>query len=197
MKLYFMPGACSLSPHICLREAGADFTTERVGRDKKLPSGGSYLDKNPLGYVPAIELDDGTVLTEGPAIVQWIADQHPSSGLAPANGTIERAKFQSVLNFISTELHKGFSPLFYPNPDEVKASFRTLLQSRIAHIAPRLADGGYAFGTTFTAADAYLFTVLSWSPMVGVELPDVVTAYLARIATRPAVAAARAAEGLK
>lgn len=198
MKLYYSPGACSLSPHICLREAGAEFTLERVRSTKQLASdGSSYLDLNPLGYVPALVLPDGELLLEGPAIVQWIADTYPDARLAPANGTRDRYRFQSLLNFISTELHKGFSPLFAKLSDETKAYFRERLATRIGFIAPRLAANGFAFGEDFTAADAYLFTVLSWARLVQVELPESAAAYLLRLADRPSIDAAQRAEGLK
>ncbi len=197
MKLYFMPGACSLSPHICLREVGADVTLVRVPRDKQLADGTSYLAVNPLGYVPALELPDGSVLTEGPAILQWIADQHPDAALAPANGTPARYRFQSTLNFISTELHKGFSPLFGKLADDVKATFRATLTGRIEAFATRLGTDGFAFGDAFTAADAYLFTVLQWARLTQVVLPDAATAYLTRLAERPSIDAALRAEGIK
>lgn len=197
MKLYFMPGACSLSPHICLREVGAEVTLDRVRRsDRMTTSGLDYRTINPLGYVPALELPDGSVLTEGPAIVQWIADQHPAAKLAPENGTTPRYHFQSLLNFISTELHKSFTPLFADTPDDVKARFRQTILSRVAWLVPRL-ESGFVFGDHFTAADAYLFTVLSWARLTAVDLPDAATAYLARIAERPSVDAALRAEGLK
>lgn len=197
MKLYFMPGACSLSPHICLREVGAEVTLERVRRsDRMTTSGVDYRTINPLGYVPALELPDGSVLTEGPAIVQWIADQHPASRLAPPNGGVPRYQFQSLLNFISTELHKQFTPLFGDFADDVKAKFRATIGGRVAYLAPRL-EGGFVFGDSFTAADAYLFTVLSWARLTAVELPDVAQTYLAKLAERPSVDAALRAEGLK
>lgn len=196
MKLYYMPGACSLSPHICLREVGADVTLERVSRSKQLHSGGSFLDVNPLGYVPALELPDGSILTEGPAIVQWIADQHPAAKLAPENGTLDRYRFQSLLNLISTEIHKGFSPLFSSYADDVKATFRERLGTRIQYIATRLTSG-FVFGDHFTAADAYLFTVLSWARLTQVELPTAASDYLARLAERPSIDAALRAEGLR
>lgn len=196
MKLYFSPGTCSLAVHICLREAGAEFTLERVKRDKSLVSGGSYLAIQPLGYVPALGLADGTVLTEVTAILGWLADAYPEAHLAPPAGTLARAQFASTLGFIATEVHARFSPLFGGFAEDVKASFRERLSGRIAHLAPRLAGDGHVFGDGFSAADAYLFTVLSWARLVAVELPAEATAYLERLRARPTIVAAMTAEGL-
>jgi glutathione S-transferase len=199
MKLFYAPGACSLSPHIVLNEAGLSFDKVKVDTKSKAMPGGDYRSINPLGYVPALELDDGTVLTEGPAIVQYIADRVPDKKLAPANGTLERTKLQSWLNFISTELHKSFSPLFNAAmPQEAKQVFRERLATRFHHLDQHLADKDYLLGKAFSVADAYLFTVSNWAAHTGVDLSPFpsVLAYRKRVAARPAVAAAMQAEGL-
>ena len=201
MKLYFSPGACSLSPHIALREAGLPVELVKVDlRAKTLSDGSDFRTVNPKGYVPAIQLPDGSLLTEGPAIVQYIAEQAPQSGLAPAAGTIERYRLQETLNYISTELHKSFSPLFNPNaPEAWKAQVKTMLAARFDLLSARLEGQSYLFGEQFTVADGYLFTVLNWTRLVGIDLSawPVLTAFQQRVASRPAVQAALAAEGLK
>ena len=200
MKLYHKAGACSLSPHIVLREAGLAFELERVDlASKKTGSGGDYFGVNPKGYVPALALDDGQLLTEGPAIVQYLADLVPEKRLAPPAGTMERVRLQDWLNFIATELHKGFSPLYNPRaPEEWKSVARELLAKRIALVAERLTGRDYLMGDAFTVADAYLFTVLNWAAFAKVDLSPwpVLGAYQARVAARPAVRAALLAEGL-
>lgn len=200
MKLYYSPGACSLSPHIVLHEGGFDFRLERVDLQHAVTeTGADYKAINPNGYVPALQLDDGQVLTEGPAIVQYLADQVPEKRLAPPAGTMERYRLMEWLNFISTELHKGFGALFNPKlPDETKAVIKSQLVSRIEHANRLLTGKPYAMGDTFTVADAYLFTVLGWSKYVDLDLAPwpTLTAYLGRVAARPAVQAALAAEGL-
>ncbi len=200
MKLYHKAGACSLSPHIVLREAGLAFELERVDlASKKTGSGGDYFGVNPKGYVPALALDDGQLLTEGPAIVQYLADLVPEKRLAPPAGTMERVRLQEWLNFIATELHKGFSPLYNPRaPEEWKSVARELLAKRIALVAERLTGRDYLMGDAFTVADAYLFTVLNWAAFAKVDLSPwpVLGAYQARVAARPAVRAALLAEGL-
>ena len=199
MKLFYAPGACSLSPHIVLNEAGLKFDKVKVDTKSKAMEGGDYRSINPLGYVPALELDDGTILTEGPAIVQWIADKVPDKKLAPANGSLERTKLQSWLNFISTELHKGFSPLFNPSmPDAAKQFFRERLATRFQHLDKHLADNDYLMGKAFSVADAYLFTVSNWATHTGVDLSGFanVLAYRKRVGARAAVQAAMQAEGL-
>lgn len=200
MKLFFLPGACSLSPHIALREAGVAFDLVRVSRsDKKTAEGEDLFGINPLGLVPALRLDDGTVLTEGPAIVQYIADLNPAANLAPANGTIARYKLQETLNFLTAEIHKNFSPLFNPKaPDAYKTIAREQLATRFRILDERLAKSAYLMGDAFTVADGYLFTMLGWAPHAGVDLSGFPTlnAYRARIAERPAVIAAMTAEGL-
>jgi len=200
MKLYFSPGACSLSPHIVLLEAGLKFDKVKADtKSKIMDGGGDYRTVNPLGYVPALRLDDGTLLTEGPAIVQYIADKVPDKKLAPANGTLERTKLQSWLNFVSTELHKGFSPLFNPSmPEDAKKIFRERLATRFAFLDKHLAGNEYLMGKTFSVADAYLFVVSNWASRVDVDLSSYanVLAYRKRISARPAVQAALKAEGL-
>lgn len=200
MKLYYTPGACSLSPHIVVREAGLPIELIKTDiRAKKTEGGADYLKRNPLGYVPALELDDGSILTEGPAIVQYLADQVPETGLAPPAGTMDRYRLQSWLNFISTEIHKGFSPLFNPQmPEEAKTITRERLIQRFAHLESHLAGQAFLMGAKFTVADAYLFTVLGWTKPLKMDLtpyPNLV-AYMERIRARPAVTAAMKAEGL-
>jgi glutathione S-transferase len=200
MKLYFSPGACSLSPHIALLEAGLDFTLERVDvRAKQTASGRDFFTINPKGYVPALEMNDGAVLTEGPAIVQFIADLAPDRQLAPANGTLERYRLVEWLNFISTELHKSFSPLFRPtSTEDMKEAARAHLTNRLNWLAGQLEGRDYLMGSQFTVADAYLFTVLGWANFVQFDLAQwpVFAAYTQRVAARPAVQQALRAEGL-
>lgn len=200
MKLYYSPGACSLSPHIVLHEAGLAFTAELAStKTHQLKDGTDYYSINPLGYVPLLVLNDGTQLSEGPAIVQYIADQAPDKQLAPANGSMARYQLQSLLNFISTELHKGFSPLFNPaTPADYKPAVIEKLLSRMAWVDGQLAGKPYLMGDTFTVADAYLFTVTGWGAYVKVDLSGFanISAHRARMAARPAVQAALRAEGL-
>ncbi len=198
MKLYFSPGTCSLSPLITLSEAGLPFELERVAfATKTTKSGKDYRKINPKGFVPALELDDGRVLTEGPAIVQYLADLVPDKHLAPPPGSFERVRLQEWLNFISTELHKGYSPLFNKKiPDETKALFRETLATKLDFASQALSPSTFLLGDTFTVADAYLFTVLEWTKYVGLDLAtwSVLLGYVERIAARPSVQAARAAE---
>jgi glutathione S-transferase len=200
MKLYFSPGACSLSPHIVAREAGLPVTLVRVDtKGKKTITGDDYLSINGKGYVPLLELDDGTRLTEGPAIVQYLADRAPQKKLAPANGTIERYQLQEWLNFITSELHKQFSPLFDPSmPDDAKVKFRDKIAIRFDWIVAQLGDKPYLTGEDFTVADAYLFTVANWTKYTGIDLAGwpVLQAYMARVAARHDVQTALKAEGL-
>jgi glutathione S-transferase len=200
MKLYYSPGACSLSAHIALHEAGMTFAAVAAPtKTHLLPDGSDYYAINPLGYVPLLELDDGTRITEGPAIVQYIADQAPDKHLAPANGTLARTQLQSWLAFISSELHKGFSPLFNPaTPAEYKAMAIDKLMGRLAWVDGELADKHYLMGDSFSVADPYLFTVTNWAPMVKVDISSFanIAAFRARMATRPGVQAAMRAEGL-
>ena len=200
MKLYYSPGACSLSPHIALHESGLKF--EHVlapTKTHQLEDGTDYYSINPLGYVPLLELDDGTRLTEGPAIVQYIADQVPAQGLAPANGTVARAQLQSWLNFISTELHQAFSPLFNAaTPADYKVIAIDKLMSRLKWVDKQLAGKQYLMGESFSVADPYLFTVTNWAPRVGVDISGFanLVAFRERVAARPAVQAAMKEEGL-
>lgn len=200
MKLYYSPGACSLSPHIVLHEAGLPFQAVLAStKTHKLADGTDYYTINPKGYVPLLELDNGERLSEGPVIVQYIADQAPASGLAPAAGTMARYRVQEWLNFITSELHKGFSPLFNPAmPEEAKALSRAKLGDRLRWVDEQLEGKSYLMGETFTVADAYLFTVAGWGKYVGVDISglDRLGAYLGRVAARPAVQAALKAEGL-
>ena len=200
MKLYYMPGACSLSPHIALREAGFDFELVKVdGKTKKTATGADFTAVNGKGYVPALELDNGKVLTEAAAIVQYIADKKPDAKLAPANGTDERYALQEWLTFISSEVHKGTSPLFYPQtPEAWKPVVIEKLKGRYDYLAKHLEKNPYLLGASFSVADAYLFTVLNWTNFVGIDLGPwpALKAYQERIAARPAVQAALKAEGL-
>jgi glutathione S-transferase len=200
MKLYFSPGACSLSPHIVLREAGLNFELEQVNlQTKKTKSGGDFLQVNPKGQVPVLQLDSGEILTEGPAIVQYIADQKPESGLAPANGTLPRYHVQEWLNFITSELHKGFTPLFKPNtPADYIPVAKENLALRFGFLDQKLAGKQYLTGDKFTVPDAYCFTVVSWSKYKEIDLarwPNL-KSYIDRVAARPKVQEAMKAEGL-
>ena len=200
MKLYFSPGACSLSPHIVSREAGIPLEYEQVdNREKKTKSGVDFWSINPKGYVPVLEIDNGQRLTEGPAIVQYLADQKPASGLMPAAGTLDRYRVQEWLNFVTSELHKSYGPIFRPTtPDEYKKISKENLGKRFDWLDKQLAGKQYLMGDTFTVADAYLFTVLRWSPRVEIDLakwPNV-KAYVDRVAARPKVQEALKAEGL-
>lgn len=200
MKLYYSAGACSLSPHIALQESGLAF--EAIAAPTKthqLPDGSDYYKINPLGYVPLLELKDGTRLREGPAIVQYIADQVPEKKLAPANGTMARYKLQEWLTFIGTEIHKGFSPLFNPAmPAEAKTIAKTKLEERLKWVDGELTGKSYLMGDQFTVADGYLFTVTNWTNFVGMNISGLpnLTAFMARVGQRPAVQAAMKAEGL-
>ena len=200
MKLYYAPGACSLSPHIVSREAGIPVELKKVNLKDKVVEGGADFSKvNSKGYVPALELDNGQVLTEGPVIVQYLADQKPESGLAPKAGSFERYRLQEWLNFITAEIHKGFSPLFKPNtPDEYKKIVRENLAGRFEWLNQQLAGKDYLMGKSFTVADAYLFTVLTWTKPLQIDLgkwPNV-AAFVTRVSARPKVKEAMKAEGL-
>jgi glutathione S-transferase len=201
MKLYYMPGACSLATHILLREAGEAFELEKVGRDKKTERGSDFLLLNPKGYVPALQLDDGEIVTENIAIHPFIADRHPGHHLLPKHGTRERLRADELMGYITTEIHKTYSPLFNPaTPEEFKTATRDKLQQRYRLIEEQLSDGrSYLLGEHFTTPDAYLFTVSRWAANTGVDLskfPNVL-ALMKRVGERPAVKAALEAEGLK
>lgn len=200
MKLYYSPGACSLSPHIVLCELGLPHDLERVDlKTHVTASGADYYSINPKGYVPALELDDGQLLTEGPAIVQFLADRKPEAGLLPPAGSLERARVQEWLTFIGTELHKNFSPLFRPTTsDDWKAAALANIERRLGYINDRLADRAYLTGDRFCVADAYLFTVARWTQPMKIDLAPWphVAAFLQRVAERPGVQAALRAEGL-
>ena len=200
MKLYYSPGVCSLSPHIALRESGLPFEAVLAPtKTHKLADGTDYYTINPLGYVPLLELDDGTRLREGPAIVQYIADQVPEKKLAPANGTLERYRLQEWLTFIGTEVHKTYSPLFNANmPEEGKKIFREKLATRYQWLNTELAGKTYLMGDDFTVADGYLFAVTRWARPMAIDLtpyPHVV-AWRDRVEARPAVQEALKTEGL-
>ena len=200
MKLYFAPGACSLSPHIVLREAGLAFDLEQVDvRAKKTTDGGDFFQVNPKGQVPTLLLDDGDILTEGPVIVQYIADKAPASKLAPAPGTKERYRLSEWLNFITSELHKNFSPLFRPTtPEDYKPIARENLAGRFSYVDKKLAGRSYLMGDTFTVADAYLFVMTNWANSLHVDLTpwSNVGAFRERVLARPKVQEAMKTEGL-
>ena len=200
MKLYYSAGACSLSPHIVAQEAGIALQLEKVDtKAKRTESGEDYWQINPKGYVPALALDDGELLTEGPAIVQYLADLKPESKLAPANGSTARYRLQETLGYINSELHKTYSPLFKPEtPDAVREERKAYLRKRYALVDQHLASHPWLVGDHFTGADAYLFTVTNWAKHVDLDLSDflAVIDFQQRVAARPAVHAALEAEGL-
>ena len=201
MKLFYKPGACSLASHITLRESGKDFTLIEVDlMHKRMENGDDFLKVNPKGQVPALLLDDNTLLTEGVAIMQYLADSVADRQLLAPVGSINRYKTLEWLNFIATELHKGFTPLFRPDtPEDYKPTVRALLDKKLAYIDESLAGAQWISGSRFTIADAYLFTVLRWAFAVKMDMAGYqnIADYMARVAARPAVAAALAAEGLK
>jgi glutathione S-transferase len=200
MKLYYSPGACSLSPHIVLHETGLPFQAVMAStKTHKLQDGTDYYTINPKGYVPLLELDNGERLSEGPAIVQYLADQVPAKKLAPAAGTMARYRLMEWLNFISTELHKSFSPLFNPAmPEEGKKLYRERLLSRFQYVDQQLEGRAFLMGEDFSVADAYLYTVSGWGKHVGVDISGFkqLGAFIARMNARPSVQAALKAEGL-
>jgi len=200
MKLYYSPGACSLSPHIVLRELGIPFEPVLAStKTHKLLDGTDYYTLNPKGYVPLLELDDGQRLSEGPAILQYLADKQPASALVAAPGTMERYRQIEWLNFITSELHKSYSVLFNPAmPEEAKAIYRERLKGRYKLINEQLEGKQYLMGSSFTVPDAYLFTVTNWAGRVGVDIAGLphLQAFMARMAARPAVQEAMKAEGL-
>lgn len=200
MKLFYKPGACSLASHITLRESGKDFTLDGVDLMKKrLENGDDFFAVNPKGQVPALLLDDGTLLTEGVAIMQYLADSVPDRQLLAPTSSLSRYKTIEWLNFIATELHKGFTPLFRPDtPEEYKPTVRALLEKKMQYVNESLKDNPWICGQRFSIADAYLFTVLRWAYAVklNMEGSSHIEAYMARMAERPAVTAALKAEGL-
>ncbi len=200
MKLFYASGACSLSPHIVAREAGIDLQLQKVDlTTQTIATAGDFLSVNPKGYVPALQLDSGEILTEGPAIVQYLADLKPQSGLAPPAGTLARYRLEEMLGYINSELHKSYSPLFRPDsPAETRAEQQAYLLRRYALIDQQLEGRKYLFGDTFTVADAYLFTVTGWAEYVKLDLSQYANlrTFQQRVAARPAVQAAMKAEGL-
>jgi glutathione S-transferase len=200
MKLYYSPGACSLSPHIALLEAGLPYDLVKVDlRAKKLENGDDFLKVNPKGQVPALALDSGELVTEGPVIVQMIADKAAAKNLAPTRDNAERYKLMEWLNFITAELHKNFSPLFSPVlPDDTKAFFKDRLMGKFKYIDGALAGKDYLMGQQFTVADGYLFTMLCWADRMNFDLSALpnLLAYKARVAARPKVQEALTKEGL-
>jgi glutathione S-transferase len=200
MKLFYAPGACSLSPHIVAHEAGIELRLQKVDtKTKTVSQAGDYWAVNPKGYVPALELDNGEILTEGPTIVQYLADLKPASSLVPAAGTVERYRVQEMLGYINSEIHKTYSMLFKPSlPAEVRAEREEYLLRRYELLDQKLAGRQYLFGDRFTVADAYLFTVMTWARAVKVDLSKFahLQKFQERVAGRPAVKTAMQAEGL-
>jgi glutathione S-transferase len=191
MKLYMVPGSCSLSPHIALREAGAEFELVRVNlQEKKLPDGGDYLAVSPKGQVPVLELDNGEMLTENAAILQYIADRHAQAGLTPTAGTIESYRLQEWLSFIGSELHKTLPALFVPRyPAEYKPMARATLERKFANLEAHLADNQFLMGDEFSIADAYCFAIVNWHKKADIDLapwPNL-KSYMARVEARPKV----------
>jgi glutathione S-transferase len=200
MKLYYSPGACSLSPHIALLEAGLPYDLVKVDlKAKKLENGDDFLKINPKGQVPVLALDSGEVVTEGPVIVQMIADKASAKNLAPARDSAERYKLLEWLNFVTTELHKSFSPLFQPAiPDDVKSFFKDRIMGKFKYVDSKLAGQDYLMGKQFTVADGYLFVMLKWAERTGLDVSALtnLTAFKDRVAARPKVQEALTREGL-
>jgi len=200
MKLYYSPGACSLASHIVAHEAGIPFHIEKVDTATGRTAGDAdFRAINPKGYVPALQFDDGQLLTEGPAILQFLADQKPEAGLAPANGTLARYRLQEMLGYINSELHKSYSPLFKPDtPEATREERKAYLQKRYGVVETILAKQPWLLGDHFTVADAYLFVVTNWAKAVKLDLAEfpALATFQQRVAARPAVQAAMAAEGL-
>jgi glutathione S-transferase len=199
MKLFYSTGACSLSPHIALYEAGATFEAVRVGRDKRTSDGRDFRDINPYGYVPALELDDGEILLEGPAIVQYIADRWPAAALAPPNGTIERYRVQAALGFVSSELHKTIGSLFHGDrSDAERQAIEQRIDMRLTQLSTRMSDEEWMANDRYSVADIYLFVVLRWLAFFKMDIHrwPKMAAHQAQVAGRPAVQAALAAEHL-
>jgi glutathione S-transferase len=200
MKLYFFPGACSMSPHIVANELGISLTLEKVDLNtKKLSDGSDFSAVNPKNQVPVLRLDNGEILTEGPTIVQYLADTKPNAKLIPASGTMERYRVQEMLGYINSEIHKPYVPLFNPSTSaEVRQGAEATLRKKYTLIEKQLAKGPFLFGEQFTVADAYLFTVTNWANFVKLDLSEFpnLLAYQKRVAARPAVQATLVAEGL-
>jgi glutathione S-transferase len=199
MKLFYTNGACSLSPHIALREAGAKFELVKVGKDKQTSDGRDFRTINPYGYVPALELDGGEVLIEGPAIVQYIADQFPAAKLAPANGTLERYRLQSALGFINSELHKTLGGLFNPAlSEDAKAATIEKIDTRLKQLSAQMEGKDWIVNNAYSVADGYLFTVLRWLQIFKIDIKQwpLLAAHQTRVGARPAVKTALEAEGL-
>jgi glutathione S-transferase len=197
MKLYYTTGACSMASNIALREAGIPFEMSKVDKRTKRVDGVEFVTINPKGYVPALRLDDGQVLTENVVVLQYIADLNPAAKLAPPAGTMERYRLQEWLSFINSEVHKAFTPLFSSEAtEETKTYARNYLAKRLAYLEGALGDNKYVMGDQFTVADAYLFTVLGWSPHVGVDIGPKLKSYVDRVRARPHVIEAMTAEGL-
>ena len=197
MKLYFTSGACSMASNIALREAGIPFEMSKVDKRTKRVDGVEFVTINAKGYVPALRLDDGQVLTENVAVLQYIADLNPAAKLAPPAGTLERYRLQEWLSFINSEMHKAFSPLFSSEAtEETKTYARNYLAKRLAYLEGALGDNTYVMGDQFTVADAYLFTVLGWGAHVGVDIGAKLKSYVERVRARPHVIEAMTAEGL-
>jgi glutathione S-transferase len=200
MKLYYSPGACSLSPHIALLEAGLPYDLVKVDlKAKKLENGDDFLKINPKGQVPVLQLGNGELVTEGPVIVQMIADQASAKNLAPARDSAERYKLQEWLTYINSELHKSFSPLFQPAiPDEVKSFFKDRIMGKLKYADSKLAGQDYLMGKQFTVADGYLFVMLKWAERTGLDVSALtnLTAFKDRVAARPKVQEALTREGL-
>ena len=201
MKLYYKPGACSLASHIALYETGADFQIEAVDTDRgRTATGADFRSMNPNGYVPALQLAEGEILTEGAAVLQWISDQHPGAGLAPNAGTLDRARLQEALNWISSELHKAFGPLFRASArDEDRATARNNVAAKLNRAEAMLADGrDWLVAGRFSVADASLFAVANWANFTGIDLArwPALAAHVARVAARPSTQKAMKAEGL-
>jgi glutathione S-transferase len=197
MKLYSSPGTCSMASNIALHEAGIPFELSKVDKRTHRADGVDFFTINPKGYVPALRLDDGQVLTENVALLQYIADLNPAAKLAPPAGTMERYRLAEWLSFINSEVHKSFSPLYSSEASEdMKTYSRNYLAKRLAYIADQLADKQFLMGDQFTVADAYLFTVLGWGAHVGVDIGPKLKSYSDRVRARPHVIEAMTAEGL-
>jgi glutathione S-transferase len=199
MKLFYSPGACSLAPHIALQEAGLAHELEPVNLQTHNFLGGDFYKVNPKGYVPALQLDNGELLTEGAVIQQYVADLKPEKGLLPKAGTFERYRALEWLNYVATEMHKGWGPLWNAkNPAEVKDATRAMLGKKLDFLSAHLKDKQYLMGSTYTIADGYLFTILSWGPHTGMDIAKwpTLAGYTDRVRSRPAVQAALKAEGL-